>query len=246
MSMLALRDVQLALARCIVAGDDAMLSHHVAANSHSDVRARLAVYRNNWLANCRNALADVYPALQRLVGEAFFRHVAEAFILEQPSTSGDLNDFGEPFGDFLGQHPAARDLEYLPDVARLEWAVHRVLHAAAAQPVSIEALAAVPADRLGELRFDLHPAARLIRSQFPIVRIWEVNQPGYLSDQTVRLDEGAACALIRRNQNYAVEVHTLSYGAYAMLTALDCGHSLAGALEDASRADEAFDLRAFL
>jgi hypothetical protein len=44
-------------------------------------------------------------------------------------TSACLNDYGQQFAAFLAQFPQAAHLSYLADVARLEWAVNRALHA---------------------------------------------------------------------------------------------------------------------
>ena len=40
---------------------------------------RLRVYRNNAFNNYRDALADVYPAIVKLVGEDFFGFAARRF-----------------------------------------------------------------------------------------------------------------------------------------------------------------------
>ena len=61
---------------------------------------------------------------------------------------------------------------YLPDVAKLEWAMDSVFHAADAVPLDLQALAAVPPEVFATLRFDLHPASRIVCSPYPILRIW--------------------------------------------------------------------------
>ena len=80
-----------------------------------------------------------------------------AWIVAQPSPSGDLNDYGGAFADFLAAYPHAVELPYLADVARLEWLVQAVYYAADAGPADLSALAATPPERCGELRFALAP-----------------------------------------------------------------------------------------
>src|SRR2546423_667622 len=75
------------------------------------------VYRRNVLANLRGALAATYPVVARLVGSAFFDEAARRYALACPSASGDLNDYGASFADFLERYEQARSLAYLPDVA---------------------------------------------------------------------------------------------------------------------------------
>ncbi|HSW81885.1 MAG TPA: DNA-binding domain-containing protein, partial [Usitatibacter sp.] len=86
--------------------------------------AGVAVYRASVAANFSAALAATYPVVRRLVGEAFFAEAARRFVLSHASASGDLTEYGAGFPAFLAAYPHASALEYLPDVARLEWACH--------------------------------------------------------------------------------------------------------------------------
>jgi hypothetical protein len=84
---------------------------------------RIAIYRRTVFANYRNALAATYPVVKRLVGAPFFNTAVDSYVHAHPSASGDLNVYGDAFGDFLAAYPHAANLPYLPDVARLEWAI---------------------------------------------------------------------------------------------------------------------------
>jgi hypothetical protein len=243
--MPSLRELQSAFAQAMFRSPGALLLEAVAGDERLDARQRLAIYQNNVFGNYRSALGDVYPVVRRLVGEDFFRHAADAFATEERSTSGDLHDFGEAFAVFLARYRAARDLVYLADVAHLEWAVHRVFHAAEALALPIDALATVSPERLPDLRFSLSPAVRLVASRYPVVRIWEVNQPEFDGDQTVNLDQGGDWALVAR-RSHAVEVQRLRCDEFTMLAALDSGQRLAQAFGEATAADADFDLEAFL
>ena len=85
--------------------------------------ARLGVYRNNILGNYRKVLAATYPVVKRLVGAAFFDTASDQFVRTHPSPRGDVNRYGAEFADFLISYPPSRELVYLPDVARLEFAI---------------------------------------------------------------------------------------------------------------------------
>ncbi|HXV07737.1 MAG TPA: DNA-binding domain-containing protein, partial [Burkholderiales bacterium] len=207
--------------------------------------ARLAVYRRNVLGNYAAALRDVYPVVLRLVGEPFFDRLARDYATQTPSRSGDLHDFGGELGAFLETLPSVRELPYLADVAALEWAVHRSFHARHAPALDPARLAAVLPERLPDLRFELHPAARLLRSPYPVLTIWRVNQPQWSGDQAVDLALGAEQVLIVRRA-LEVALEPLSAAEYAMLEALDAGGNLGGALAAALAVDAEFDLQAFL
>ncbi len=201
------------------------------------------IYRNNVFLSLTGALAAVYPVVQRLVGEGFFNYLSDSFIRAHRPGSGNLHDFGAALAEFLAGFPACADHPYLADVARLEWAYHRVFHAAA-PAFDLAALGAVPADEYGALRFDLSPAARLIVSDYPLLDIWRANQPG-ADDATVDLDAGGVRLLVFRRA-LEVEFKHLDPGEYALLDALRDGATLAEASERAVEAAADFDLASCL
>src|SRR5262249_964538 len=135
-----------------------------------------AIYQRNLLSNLRDALRAAYPVVRRLVGDAFFNEAADRFARAHPSTSGDLHRYGESFPDFIAAYAPACSLEYLPEVACLEWAVAQAFHAADAREFDFTALAAIPESERSGIRITLQPAARLIESDHPVAAIWEANQ----------------------------------------------------------------------
>jgi hypothetical protein len=217
--MAQLHELQAEFARTVLDGVQTELDRYILASGLSGER-RLQVYRNNVLLSLTEALKAVYPVTQRLVGEGFFRHAAGRYIPRHPSTSGNLHDFGGRFPDFLATFEPAMELAYLPDVARLEWAYHCVFHGADHLPLDLAALATIPPERHGELKFTLHPAARLLASPFPILRIWQVNQADFTGDPTVDLTEGGIRLLLIRRENLEIELQALPPGEFALLQAL--------------------------
>jgi hypothetical protein len=213
---------------------------------HAEIRdgrfngARLfQIYRNNVFVSLTAALAAVYPVVQRLVGEGFFKYVANAFIRAYPPQSGNLHDFGAELAEYLAAFPACAELRYLPDVARLEWAYHAVFHADA-PAFDVAALAAIPTEHYAALRFGLSPAARLLASEFPMLAIWRANQTA-APETSVDLDAGGDRLLVFRRE-LEVEFKLLRAGEYALLTAFQYGTALQEASAAALQADADFDL----
>lgn len=143
---------------------------------------RLAVYRNNWRSNLRNALRATCPVVECLVGAEFFGWMADQFIDQQPSHSGNLDNYGAEFPAFIRDFAPATELPYLADVAQLE--------------VVLDALrtAADVYDDSGNSQ----PLAHILESHYPIHRIWQVNQPSWQGEASVSLDEGGVQLLIQR------------------------------------------------
>ncbi len=202
------------------------------------------IYRNNVYISLTAALAAVYPVVQRLVGEGFFKYAMDAFIRAHPPQSGNLHGFGAALAEFLAAFPACAELRYLPDVARLEWAYHAVFHAAAPPAFDPAALSAVASERYGALRFDFSPAARLIASAYPLLAIWQANQPD-TQDVSVDLDAGGVQLLVFR-RGLEVEFKLLSKGEYALLDAVVNGAALHAAGAAALDAEADFDLARYL
>ncbi len=205
------------------------------------VLGRLAIYRANVAANAAKALAAAYPVMRQLVGDEFFDALARAYSNAHPSASGDLNEHGAQFALFLDSFEHTRELPYLPDVARLEWLVHRAHYAADHPALDLARLTRIPDHEYPGLALKLHSAAGLLRSPYPVGRIWEVHQPDYGGEITADLDSGAQCVLVHRPR-YRVAVAMLDAGEAAFLYALAAGQRLGAALERAVAEEAAFDL----
>ena len=67
----------------------------------SDAAQRFGVYRNNVTVSLIEALADTFPVVQQLVGDAFFRVMAGEFARQSPPTSPVLAWYGDAFADFI-------------------------------------------------------------------------------------------------------------------------------------------------
>lgn len=205
---------------------------------------RIAIYRRNVAANYRNALAASYPVVRRLTGAPFFGAAVDAYVVAHPSRSGDLNVYGDAFGDFLVRYAPAAALPYLPDVARLEWAIdeaHRAAEAPRVPEAMLAALASVEAQRLASLRLRLDPSCRLIASPYPILHVWRANQPDRDGREPVLLDERADRLLVRRD-DARVSIEPLQGGEHAWLSALAAGEPLGAAIDAAQCVDTQFDL----
>jgi hypothetical protein len=235
--LLPLRELQLRFVAALYEGCDEVVSGELRGGMPC---ARLGVYRTNLREGFIKTLAIEYPVVERLVGETFFRRTALDYQLQHPSRSGDLAHVGARFPDFLRARFADGDYAWLPDVAELEWALECVATAPDGGAVDPASLAQVPAHRYQDLAFTPNPATRLVESRFPIVRIWQTNQPGVEPEQ-VRLDAGGDQVLVRRRGGDLEFVH-LPRADFSFARMLSRGTAL-GLATDASLAiDPAFDL----
>ncbi len=139
-----------------------------------DSVARFAVYRNNSAAAEIGALKEQFPTVLQIVGDDAFSGLARGFARQNPPRSPILADYGADFPEFVAAFLAescVMETPYLPDAARLDWAVLNVLRAQEAEPCGLGRLAALDAERIGAVRPRLHPALTLIASDWPLLAL---------------------------------------------------------------------------
>lgn len=203
------------------------------------VGKRYDVYRNNVTVSLIDALAAIYPAVQRITGIDFFRAMARFHVRGSPPTSPLLFEYGRDFAGFIAQYEHAQSMPWLADVARIERAWLDAYHARDAAPLAPAQLATIAAERLGELVFTPHPAAQIVRSEFSAVTIFAANRD---SAPVGRIDASTAeDALITRAESDVVVRH-LPPGGAAFATGLMAGLPLAEAAVRALDAADDFDI----
>ncbi len=201
---------------------------------------RFARYRGNQIATWENVLAGAYPVIRALVGEEFFAAMAQPYNYAHPSKSGDLNEMGAAFPEFLAQFPHVAQYPYFPDVARLEWAIHLAYYAAEApDPLDAHQLATWSPEQIEAACFLLNPACRLFRSSWAVVDVWQAHQA-----EPVELPErlNAETYTLVCRPDWKPHVLSISPSAYAALSALAAGATFGAALDAAFQADESFDV----
>ncbi len=203
------------------------------------VRGHIGVYRNTVQAGLIDVLATAFPVTQRIVGPDFFHGVAGRFVAAAPPRVPQLSLYGDGFADFIAREDVGRQLSYLPDTARLEWARGESYFAADAPTLNAVRLAAFGPDDLERMALALHPATRLIGSNYPIYRIWEVNQPAVIKVPRVDMNVGQ-WALVSRREHHVVTREILKADA-AFLSAIIAGKTLAEATTAIT--DARFDLQ---
>jgi hypothetical protein len=202
---------------------------------------RFGIYRNNVTVGLVNALAEVFPTTQNLVGEEFFRAMARQYLLDHPPASRLLFEYGATFPDFLSGFEPAAELPFLADVARLERLWLDCFHAADAAPLDGAVLQRVAPQDLAELRLIAHPAARLFRARHAAVTIMTRDRTGAPLDglDPFRAEDG----LVTRPAFDPEIRHLPPAGADFVGLLLD-GGTLGEAAAAAFAADPDFDLPA--
>jgi len=239
-----LSDELASFARTIIQGD-ALSSRIKGIYPNYSAETAIEVYRNNYRGNLHDALAGIYPIIEQLVGEAFFRRLTRAYIEQHPSQSGNLYHYGEQMSAFIEAFTPAQQLVYLPDVAALEWACHSAHNAEDAAFLETSNLAKVLLEQYSQLRLFVHPACHVLRSRYPIVTIWQAHQFGAPEDFQIDLNVGASNVLVLR-ENDEVLVKELSGADAEWLANIQSGCLLGAATASTMEKYPEFDLQACL
>ncbi len=239
-------DLQSAFAAALLPRGDLAQALPLFRGEPARVARGLAIYRGNVQANAAKALAAIYPVAARIAGEQFFAGLAREYAARVPSVSSDLNEYGEGFGGFLAAFEPAWEIPYLPDVAKMEWRVHRAHYAADVPVLDPARLAQIDEADYPALRVALHPACALLVSEWPLARIWEVHQPEYSGDFDIGLHAGHPAPALVFRPELRVKVSPLSPGGHAFLASALAGATLGVALDTAMSEEPEFMLGAAL
>jgi Putative DNA-binding domain len=192
---------------------------------------RYAVYRNNVTVGLVRALEANFPAVRRLLGEAYFAGLARAFTRAHPPRSPLLFQYGEG----LAGYP------YLADVARLERLWLGAWHAADQPVLTAADLAHLNGEYLPGLRLAPHPALGLLASPHAVHAIFTVNRDG--GSGIVTEPFRRQCVLVTR-PGLTVETRLITPAQHGFLSALAGGATLADAATEGLASDKVFDVAA--
>lgn len=223
----------------LLAGDGEALTPWLGSGRQN--RAALDVYRNTVAKARVDALAGLYPTVERLVGPEWFRQAGLMFAAASPPSSPVLDLFGADFPAWLESFPPARDLPYLAPVARLDQAWSQAHLAIEAPALGGRVASETPPARLFASRAALHPSARLFWFDWSVPTIWMANRAADPAVEEAVWAERAEGLLIVRVA-HAVTWRPLSRMEWAFLRACEKGRTLGQAAQDAFAVEPTLDL----
>ncbi|MCJ8294037.1 MAG: DNA-binding domain-containing protein [Colwellia sp.] len=206
----------------------------------------IAIYQNSAIANITSSLSLSYPVVEKLVGKDFFAQVSRQYIFNHWPTTGNMDDYGENFPQFLAELQQAKHLAYLKDVAELEWLFHQSSLAKDSSDFDWAKLAKVaPTDAL-QLKFLLAPAVALIESTHPIDKIWQMNQDNGSQDLELGLeldiDGDSNVFILLFRQGLKTDMMTITASEFALLQSFSNDQLFARAIENATAVDTSISI----
>lgn len=207
-----------------IAGQSLPLTEVVRSNTLATPLERLEVYNHAYFARLEECLADDFPAVKHALGELAFANLCRHYATACPSRGPSLNNFGAQLPRFLEKRTTPRS--FVSELARLEWAIVEVLHAPESDGLAAAALAALPSERNGEVRFAPGASVRLIQSEYPVNRYFQE----YLQGAEPPLPSKQESFVVVARHGYRIRRFELPHEQGLVLARLFSGAPLGAAL----------------
>lgn len=191
---------------------------------------RIAIYRNNVFSGLISALADIYPTVEKIVGNAMFQQLARKYFSKNPPGDAAMVKLGADFPAFLIPLPICETLPYLQDMALLDLMYHRSHHAPASSIISADDLMSYDPVELGRKQVKLKASSSFLSSSYAIFDIWQLNHSTTPPDT---VDMNTAQDVVVTRNDFRVEIIKVDKMVTTFLKALRKGASLEEALSRA-------------
>ena len=210
---------------------------------HAGAERGLMAYRAHGHHLAEQALAAAYPVVTQLIGTEAMQSVARALWHAHPPQAGDIGQWGDALPAWLAEGEAWRSVPYLPDVARVEWAMHRAADAADAT-TDWPSLALLQGDDADTLRLHCSAGTAVFASPWPVADLilhHLTGQPPLEQLVTALHRPGQPTLRHARvaREGWRTTVTTIGAAEAAFTTALLRGRPLGMALTAAAEADAA-------
>lgn len=154
-------------------------SDHIGNEIEDRYRNRLSIYRNNFLLNGEETLAQTFPVVRMLLGARRFFELSKNYVESHLAASPDREAWGNEFPAFLAESLAEHQIEYLADLAQFELRLFQVARAKAAQSMRLSDLESASAINL---HFNLIPGLALLKSEFRVDELYDAHVSGHINE----------------------------------------------------------------
>lgn len=204
----------------------------VAAHAIDTGARGLKAYQTNGHMLAERALTAAFPVVSQVIGAESMADLSRALWHAHPPQRGDLAHWGIELPAFMECNDQLRDVAYLADVARAEWALHRC--AVATDPVANpESFALLTGHDPQALGLQLAPGSAALISDWPIASILGAHllQSPSLDAVGAHLAEGLAQDVIVWRTGFKPTFKAAQAGEAKCLLELARGTSLLAAIE---------------
>jgi hypothetical protein len=196
--MKSLREIQDSFQRGILAGDDTILAE-VKDSAKEQRKTLFGVYRNAYVARLAEIVGEDYEQVHAYVGDQAFAKLVTAYIAANPSDQRNARWFGRHLPAFVRENSAYAKHPEIAEIAELEKALADAFDGPDAEPLGVEALAAIPPEAWPKLVFKPHPTAIRLTFKTNAADIWSALKSETAPPEPKHLPEPQAIVVWRQN-----------------------------------------------
>jgi Putative DNA-binding domain len=206
----------------------------IGALVRGDARAsaieRIEIYASMYFYRLLDAIKEDFPATLAVLGQIHFHNLITGYLAVYPPCDPSINEASRDLAEFAAKAPSLAKWAFIADLIRLERAIVEVFLGPDARSLGPEAVIAIPPTRWPSLRISVHPALRVLSSEWrveEIVHALEREQP--LADP-----ERRPAAILVWRSNYSVNYRPLDELERTALSMIRSGFSFGDVCETAA------------
>ena len=124
----------------------------------------MTIYKNNLYTNLINSLQITFERASSYLKNKEFSDLAIDFIKKNPSRTGNLDDYGFEFIEFLRKNHS----EFLSDLANIDWLAHRSYLAKDDGYFNVEEFSKLGEEELLNIKLQISTSCFLFKSKFSL------------------------------------------------------------------------------
>jgi hypothetical protein len=145
----------------------------VVGDAKASTAERIQVYVEGYRLRLLEVLQDNFTGLRGLLGDEQFDVMGRAYIDAHPSTHPSVRWFSQRLPEFLNNTPPYDAQPFLAEMAAFEWAQGLAFDAKDVPPLDMQALATVPPEAWGQVKFQFHPSVQRLDLQSNMPKFWQ-------------------------------------------------------------------------
>jgi hypothetical protein len=154
-------------------GETLDMQGQVVSNAKASAEERVHVYVEGYRLRLLEVLEDNFPGLHGLLGDEQFDAMGRAYIAANHSTHPSVRWFSQHLPEFLSSTAPYDAHPHLAEMAAFEWAQGLAFDSEDVPPLEMQALATVPPEAWGQVKFQFHPSVQRLDLQSNMPKFWQ-------------------------------------------------------------------------
>jgi hypothetical protein len=204
--------------------------------------SRLEVYRDQFWLRHLASLAEDFPTVRWVVGEASFDGLLHGYLRDHPPRGWNLQRLGADFPAFVDSRRSPSDDALAHDAALIDWAFMEVFDAPDSPPLDLRVIAAAPPDAWPLARISFLPALRHVGTAHIVHALRGAIKKGEACERPPRV---ATRTVVWRDAAHFLHALPVDLEASQLMLALQGGQPLGEACASVAAANPAIGAEVF-